>query len=266
MRFLNDLRPNFDLTYSDVFLVPSYSDINSRFEVDLQPADNSGATLPIVVSNMNSVAGKRMSETIARRGGLTVLPQDIPPEVLRSTVEYIKSRDVVYETPLTLSPENTINDALNIIHKRAHQAIIIINDKNEPVGIFTEDDAIGHDRFALLGQVMTKKLVTVPAGQDPKKIFDLLHRNRVSVAPVVKNKKMVGVMTQKGAVRSSIYKPAVDNRGRLLTALAIGINGDIAAKANQALSLGVDILALDTAHGHQKKMVQAIKCVRQEMC
>jgi len=261
MRFLHEL-PNYDLTYSDVFFVPSYSDVRSRFEVDLTTPDGIGTSIPLVVSNMNAVAGSRMSETIARRGGLTVLPQDIPHSVLVSMISYIKSRHTIYETPLTMTASNTINEALGIIHKRAHQAVIIVNEKDEPIGIFTEDDASGHDLFTRLGQVMSTELISVKAGQSAKSIFSKLHKERVHVAPVLQGKKMIGVISQKGALRTSIYSPAVDKKGRLMVAVAIGISGDVAAKTAAVIDAGVDVLVLDTAHGHQKRMIEAIKKAR----
>lgn len=261
MKILNGL-PNYELTFNDAFLIPSLSDIDSRFEVDIAPLDGTGANAPIVVSNMNAVAGKRMCETIARRGGLTVLPQDIPVKTLRETINYIKSRHVVYETPLTLTPDNTIAEALNIIHKRSHGLVIVVDSKNRPVGVFQESDSIGMDRFTPLSEVMTKEVVTIEAGQTNKRMFELLYKKRVSAAPVVKNGQIVGIVTQKGALRSDIYKPAVDKNGKLLVAVAVGINGDIEAKAKTILSMGADILVLDTAHGHQKKMIEAIKKVR----
>src|SRR5205085_9754357 len=97
LRFLNDAPP-YDLTYSDVFMVPSLSSVPSRFDVDLSTPDNLGTTIPVVVSNMTAVAGRRMAETVARRGGLTVLPQDIPLDVIETVIDYVKSRHTVYDT------------------------------------------------------------------------------------------------------------------------------------------------------------------------
>ncbi|MEO5899617.1 MAG: IMP dehydrogenase, partial [Ilumatobacteraceae bacterium] len=148
MRFLAD-PPPYDLTYSDVFMVPSLSSVPSRFDVDLTTPDALGTTIPVVVANMTAVAGRRMAETVARRGGLTVLPQDIPLDVVETVVEYVKSRHPVYETPITLSGDQTIGDALGLIHKRAHGAVVIVED-DRPVGIFTEQDASGYDRFTQL--------------------------------------------------------------------------------------------------------------------
>ena len=104
MRLLNE-SPPYDLTYSDVFMVPSLSSVPSRFTVDLTTPDGLGTTIPVVVSNMTAVAGRRMAETVARRGGLTVLPQDIPLDVVEGVIEYVKSRHIVYDTPITLEPD-----------------------------------------------------------------------------------------------------------------------------------------------------------------
>ncbi|MCU1388765.1 MAG: guaB, partial [Ilumatobacteraceae bacterium] len=89
MKFLNEAPP-YDLTYSDVFMVPSLSSVPSRFDVDLSTPDGLGTTIPVVVSNMTAVAGRRMAETVARRGGLTVLPQDIPLDVIETVVDFVK--------------------------------------------------------------------------------------------------------------------------------------------------------------------------------
>ena len=128
MRVLNE-SVGFDLTYNDVFMVPSLSSVPSRLDVDLATPDALGTTSPVVVSNMTAVAGRRMAETVARRGGITVLPQDIPLEVIQTVVDYVKSRHTVYETPITLSPQSTVGDALNLIHKRnqPHCFLVAVN-------------------------------------------------------------------------------------------------------------------------------------------
>ena len=99
---------------------------------------------------MTAVAGRRMAETVARRGGISVLPQDIPLDVVGSVIEYVKSCHPVYETPITLSPHHTIADALGLIHKRAHGAVVVVDDGGRPLGVFTEQDAAGYDRFTQL--------------------------------------------------------------------------------------------------------------------
>ncbi len=262
MQFLNDLTPQFDLTYSDVFLVPSFTNLKSRFDVNLVTPDNIGTTIPLIVSNMSAVAGKRMAETVARRGGLVILPQDIPLNLLESMIKYVKSRNLIYDTALTLKPSNTVSEALNIIYKRSHGAVIIVDNQIKPVGIFKEKDAIGYDRFTKLEDVLTSELVTISSKLTPEKMFEQLLNRHVTTAPVVEKGKLVGVVTQKGAVRSKIYIPATDKKNKLLVAVAMGINGDVATKASQLMDLGIDIVVIDTAHGHQKKMMDAIKIVR----
>ena len=141
MQFLNDLQPTHDLTYGDVFMAPSLSDVTSRLAVDLSTPDGVGTSLPIVVANMNAVAGKRMSETVARRGGITVLPQDAPPEVLSSVVEQVKAAHPVYDTAITLQPHRTVADAMSLIFKRSHGAVVVVDSDGTPLGVFKEADA-----------------------------------------------------------------------------------------------------------------------------
>jgi IMP dehydrogenase len=261
MRMLHDAL-DVDLTYNDVFMVPSLSSVPSRFDVDLTTPDRLGTTIPVVVSNMTAVAGRRMAETVARRGGITVLPQDIPLDVIETVVQYVKSRHTVYDTPITLSPHHTVGDALGLIHKRSHGAIIVV-DEDRPVGIFTEHDAAGFDRFTQLQHVSRPDIIAVQAGTDPQEIFDRLSGERLSVAPIVDDDgRLIGCVTRKGALRSTIYRPAVDEQGRLRIACAVGINGDPATKAKALLAMGVDVLVIDTAHGHQTRTLRAIEEVR----
>ncbi|MET9342597.1 MULTISPECIES: GuaB1 family IMP dehydrogenase-related protein [unclassified Nonomuraea] len=263
MKFLNGLEPAYDLTYSDVFMVPSRSSIGSRLAVDLSTNDGTGTTLPLVVANMTAVAGRRMAETVARRGGLTVIPQDIPIDVVADVVDWVKKRDLVHDTPITLTPHDTVGEALALLPKRAHGAVIIVDWDNRPVGVVTEADCHGVDMFTQLSQVMSAQPLTLPAGLDPREAFDMLHEGRHRLAPVVDGSgRLVGILTRTGALRATLYQPAVDAQGRLRVAAAVGVNGDVAAKAKELLDAGVDCLVVDTAHGHQEKMISALRAVR----
>jgi IMP dehydrogenase len=255
--------PGHDLTYNDVFMVPSLSTVESRLDVDLTTPDGIGTHLPVVVANMTAVAGRRMAETVARRGGITVLPQDIPLDVAASVIEYVKACHPVYETPITLSPHHTIGDALGLIHKRAHGMVVVVDDGERPLGVFTEHDAAGFDRFTQLHAVMSRELVTVPDGTDARTAFDLLSTNRRTMAPVVDEAgRLVGFVTRKGALRSTTYRPALDADGKLMVAVAVGINGDPDTRAKALVEIGADVLVIDTAHGHQLRMLRAIEAVR----
>ncbi|MFI6482925.1 GuaB1 family IMP dehydrogenase-related protein [Nonomuraea sp. NPDC050663] len=263
MKFLNGLEPSYDLTYSDVFMVPSRSAIGSRLAVDLSTADGTGTTIPIVVANMTAVAGRRMAETIARRGGITVIPQDIPIDVVTEVVDWVKKRDLVHDTPLTLTPHATVGEALALLPKRAHGAVIVVDWDNRPIGVVTEADCSGVDMFTQLEQVMSTGLLTLPAGLDPRAAFDRLHEGRHRLAPIVDDEgRLIGILTRTGALRATLYQPALDAEGRLRIAAAVGVNGDVAAKAKELLEAGVDCLVVDTAHGHQEKMISALRAVR----
>lgn len=262
MRFLHET-PTYDLTYNDVFMVPSMSEVGSRLDVDLTTPDKIGTKIPVIVSNMTAIAGRRMAETVARRGGIVVLPQDIPLDIVETVVQYVKSCHPIYETPITLGLTDTVGEALSLIHKRSHGAVIVVDDDDHPIGIFTERDAVGFDRFAQLKNVMNRDLITMRDGQKPEVIHDLLVEQRLSFAPVVNTDGiLIGCVTRKGALRSTIYQPALDKDGRMLISVAVGINGDPAIRAKSLLAMGVDVLVIDTAHGHQQRMIQAIDQVR----
>lgn len=262
MKWLNK-QPDYDLTYNDVFLVPSLTDVASRTEVDLTTTDGIGTTVPIVVANMNAVSGKRMAESVARRGGIAVIPQDMPKQKLEKIINYVKSRHTVYETAVALNKDEHLNKALALMQKRSHGTVVVVDEANKPIGIFTEKDAADWDRFADLEQAMSTDVITVQDSMTQTEMFEKLETERLELAPVVdKSGVLLGIVSKKGLVRSSVFKPNVDTKGRLKVAAAVGINGDVAAKVQQLLDLEVDIIVLDTAHGHQTKMIEAVKTAR----
>ncbi len=261
MQFLHDVAAH-DLTYDDVFMVPRKSSVASRYDVDLATADGTGATLPLVVSNMTAIAGRRMAETVARRGGLTVIPQDIPVTVVADVVAWVKQRHRIFDTPIELRPDQTVAEALALIPKRAHRAAVVVQD-GRPVGVVSEDDCAEVDRFAQVGSVMNPDLVTVADSTAPREVFEAIERARAHLAVAVSSTgALVGVLTRLGALRATLYTPAVDATGGLRVAAAIGVNGDVAASAAALLDAGVDCLVVDTAHGHQDRMLQALAAVR----
>lgn len=260
MRLLQE--PPYELTYDDVFLVPRRSAVDSRRHVDLSTVDGSGTTIPVVVANMTAVAGRRMAETVARRGGIAVLPQDIPVDVVTEVVSWVKERHLVYDTPITLGPHDTVSDALALLPKRAHGAVVVVED-GRPVGVVTESDCAGMDRFAQLAVVMSAHPMTLPDGIGPRDAFAKLASARHRLAPVVDVRgNLVGILTRQAALRATLYQPATDTAGRLRVAAAIGISGEVANRADKLLAAGVDVLVLDTAHGHQERMVAAVRAVR----
>ena len=243
-------------------MVPSASNIASRMDVDLSTQDGTGTTIPIVVANMTAISGRRMAETIARRGGMAVIPQDIPIQVVSDVITWVKSRHKLFDTPVTLSPTQTVADAADLINKRAHGALIVV-EGGRPVGIVTEEDCERVDRFTQLQSIMSKDLITVPDSIEPREAFDFLNAKRRRLAPVVnKNGELIGILTRTGALRATLYQPALDSNNQFRIACAVGINGDVAAKAKALIDAGADVLVVDTAHGHQIKMIEALKLIK----
>ncbi|ALA67779.1 GuaB1 family IMP dehydrogenase-related protein [Corynebacterium lactis] len=262
MKFLNDSKAPYELTYSDVFMVPSKSSVGSRMGVDLSTSDGTGTTIPIVVSNMTAVSGRRMAETIARRGGIAILPQDVPADIAAETIREIKSAHLVFDTPIIVKPHHTAGYARHLLPKRAHGAAVVV-DGERPVGLITVRDLTGVDNFAQVGTLMSTSLFTLPSDIEPRRAFDLLSESGRKLAPVVDaDGRVVGVLTRKGALRATLYKPAVDAEGRLRVGAAIGINGDVEGRVRTLIDAGADVLVVDTAHGHQDTMLDALKRVR----
>jgi IMP dehydrogenase len=259
VRFLDGQSPRHDLTYDDVFLVPGRSSVVSRFDVDLTGSDGCGATVPVVAANMTAVAGRRMAETLARRGALTVLPQDVAPEAVAGIVAWTKARHPVWDTPLVLSPGDAVADALNLLPKRSHGAVVVVDADGRPVGTVDEAACTGVDRFTRLADVLDPGAPVVPLATAPREVFEL---GRPVVLGVDADGRLAGLLAPLGALRAEVYTPTLDAAGRLRTAAAVGINGDVALKAKALLDAEVDVLVVDTAHGHQEKMLDALRAVR----
>jgi IMP dehydrogenase len=231
-------------------------------DVDLTTHDGTGTTIPIVVANMTAIAGRRMAETVARRGGLVVIPQDIPQDIVGNVISWVKARHIFFETPVTLEADKTAAEALELINKRSH-GVLVITENLKPIGIVTQSELERVDRFTQLSQIMQQDFVMLPDNIQPRDAYDQLEKNRRGFAPVIDaSGNLIGILTRAGALRATLYKPAIDENGKLRIAAAIGINGDVSAKAQALMSAGADVLVIDTAHGHQRKMIEAIKAVR----
>jgi IMP dehydrogenase len=203
-----------------------------------------------------------MAETVARRGGLAIIPQDIPIDVVADVISWVKARHLVLDTPIILAPDSTVADAIALLPKRAHGAGVVVED-GRPVGIVTDSDLSGVDRFTQLAEVMTRDLLVLPEGTDPRDAFNRLEDARRKLAPAVDaDGRLAGILTRKGALRATLYAPAVDAAGRLRVGAAIGVNGDVPHKAKALLDAGADVLVVDTAHGHQESMLAAVRAVR----
>ena len=262
-------QPEVDLTYSDVFLVPRHSSVTSRLDVDLSPADGTTATIPLVSANMNSVTGARLAATLARRGGLGVLPQDMPLQELDAAIRWVKDQPVRWDTPLVLPPEATVADAARLLPATEGHGIVVADASAGPLNIDAVLGVVPATRLgtalpdARLGDLARGRTASIDADdvESARHAFDLIVGAGAETVCVLHHGFVVGTLSRRSALRSTLYRPAVDASGRLSVAAAVGINGDVASKARALAAAGVDVLVIDTAHGHQEGMLAALRTV-----
>lgn len=261
MRFLTG-KPNYDLTYDDVFMAPTRSSVTSRLDVDLTSTDGLDLPLPLIVANMTAISGRRMAETVARRGGIAIIPQDLPTDIVAAAIAKVKAAPTQFETALTIGPHATVGEALALLPKRAHGLVVVVDAAGAPVGTVAERDLLGLDRFNQVHEAMTTDLTLLADSASPTEVFDELSTRRHKAALAVRDGKLVGLMTLKGAVRAALYRPALDADGRLKIGVAVGISGDVEERVEALLAAGADVLVMDTAHGHQDRMLSAVERCR----
>lgn len=267
MRFLHPERDEgLELALEDVFLTPGYFAGGSRLDVSLTPVDFAGGSHPIVSANMNAVTGKRMAETMARFGGLGVLPQDMDLDTVERIVGHIKGADPRYDTPLSVSPRATLRDVHGIIRKRSHDMVVVVDDERRPMGIVTHADLRDRDQYTPASALMSSRLVTLPVGTPNREAFLLMEEARVKAVPVLDREgRLTGVLTRDDAVRLELLRPSLNGRGELMVAAAVGISANAGEIAARLLEIGVGAIVLDTAHGHQRRMIEAIRAVRKAL-
>ncbi|MDX2091386.1 MAG: GuaB1 family IMP dehydrogenase-related protein [Kofleriaceae bacterium] len=264
MRFLHpEHDEQLELSTDDVFLNPSYFDGGSRLDTDLSPPDFACGSHPIVSANMNAVTGKRMAETMARFGGLGVLPQDMALDTVDRIVKHIRAADTRYDTALSVSPRATLRDVQGIIRKRSHDLVVVVDDQQRPIGIVSQHDLRDRDQYLPAERLMSQRLVTLRAGTSNRDAFFAMEEARVKAAPVLDAEgRLLGVLTRNDAVRMELLRPSIDASGHLMVAAAVGISAAAATIAGQLVEIGVSAIVLDTAHGHQRRMLEAIRAVK----
>jgi IMP dehydrogenase len=193
-----------------------------------------------------------------------VLPQDMHLQDLDAAIRWVKDQPVAYDTPLLLRPDDTVATALTMLPAVPGHGIVLHDERDEYIGCIEASRLGTALPDARLGDLLHGPLTSldaddVPTGRDA---FRLMTDAGIDFAPVLHHGTVIGTLSRKSALRSTLYTPAVDSSGRLLVAAAVGINGDVASKAKALASAGVDVLVLDTAHGYQRQMLEAIAAVK----
>jgi len=261
-----DERPREALTFDDVLLVPAYSEVLPR-DVDPRTRLAPGLELgiPLVSAAMDSVTEARTAITMAREGGLGILHKNLPPDEQALEVEKVKrSESGIVVDPLTVTPDASLRDVVELMKRRGFSGLPVVED-GRAVGIVTARDI----RFETnLDQPVTRamtpaaRLVTVPPTVRPEDARALLHRHRIEKLLVVDpaSGRLVGLLTIRDLLQAERYPSAAkDSLGRLRVGAAIGPAPDREERTAALVRAGVDVLVIDTAHGHSKGVIEAVR-------
>jgi IMP dehydrogenase len=256
------------LTFDDVLLVPAYSAVLPR-EVNISSHLTKDIVLnvPLLSAAMDTVTEANLAIALAREGGLGILHKNMSIEKQAEQVRKVKrSESGMIIDPVTLLVDATIGDALQLMKENKIGGIPIIDKQHKLVGILTNRDLrFETDRSKKVKEVMTKdNLITAPEGTDLKKAEKILRQYKIEKLPVVNRQgKLIGLITYRDILQLRNYPAAVkDNLGRLLVGAALGITKDLLDRAAALQSVGVDVVTLDSAHGHSRGVIEALKVLR----
>lgn len=256
------------LTFDDVLLMPAFSEVLPR-EVDIRShlTKNIVLNIPMLSAAMDTVTEANLAIALAREGGLGILHKNMSIEKQAEQVRKVKrSESGMIVDPITLLIDATIGDALRLMKENRIGGIPIIDGAQKLVGILTNRDLrFEHDKKRKVSEVMTKEnLITAPEGTNLKKAETILRNYKIEKLPVVnKVGKLIGLITYRDILQIRNYPNAVkDNIGRLLVGAALGITKDMLDRAYALQTVGVDVVTLDSAHGHSKGVIAALKNLR----
>lgn len=256
------------LTFDDVLLVPAESDILPRDAVtETSFSRNIKINIPIVSAAMDTVTEARMAIAMAREGGIGVLHRNLSIEEQISEVDKVKrSESGMIVEPVTLRPHDKVAQAEEVMSHYHISGVPITDEVGKLVGILTNRDLrFGEDGTKPISALMTgENLITVPVGTTLDEASEMLHRHKVEKLPVVdENGYLKGLITVKDIQKRIQYPDATkDDQGRLRVAAAVGVGSDALDRTEALVEAGVDVIVVDTAHGHARsvaEMVQAIK-------
>lgn len=253
------------LTFDDVLLVPAYSEVLPRdVNISTQLTKNLRLNIPMVSAAMDTVTEANLAISLARQGGIGMLHKNMSIEKQAEQVRRVKrSENGLILDPVTLHANASIGEALRLMKENGIGGIPIIDEQNRLVGILTNRDLrFERNMKRVVSEVMTSQnLVTAPEGTDLKKAEKILQQNKIEKLPVVgKNGKLVGLITYRDILQLTSYPNAVkDEYGRLLVGAALGITPDVLDRAQALINVGVDVVCLDSSHGHSVGVLNGLK-------
>lgn len=256
------------LTFDDVLLVPAYSEV-LPYEVDTssQFTRNLRLNVPIVSAAMDTVTEAKLAIAIARQGGIGIVHKNMTIEQQAEQVRAVKrSESGMIIDPVTLQADALVGDALGLMRRHRIGGIPVIDGNNKLIGILTNRDLrFETDYHKSVQELMTSKnLITAPAGTDLARAKAILQSHKIEKLPVVDDENtLVGLITYKDIMKEQDYPSACkDSFGRLVVGAAVGVTRDMMERVEALVKVGVDAICLDTAHGHSKGVLEAVKEVK----
>ena len=257
------------LTFDDVLLVPRKSDVvPAEVSTRARLTQHIQLNVPIVSAAMDTVTEARLAIAMAQQGGIGIIHRNLPVDRQASEVDKVKrSESGMIVDPITMSPQNRIDEALEMMRHYKISGVPITED-GKLVGILTNRDLRFEDRLNLpISEVMTKdNLITVPVGTTLAEAEEMLNRHKVEKLLVVDSQYMLkGLITVKD-IQKKIQYPfsAKDSQGRLLAGAAVGVTGDYLERAEALVNAQVDVLAVDTAHSHSQRVMDVVKEIKRK--
>ena len=258
------------LTFDDVLLVPAYSEVvPGKVDTKSHLTNNITLNIPVISAAMDTVSESKMAISLAQLGGIAIIHKNMSIEEQAKEVRIVKrSESGMIVNPITLTPENKISEALQLVKEKGISGLPIIDKEGKLVGLLTNRDI----RFATDPNVKIKKLMTTKGlitvsedikMNDAKKI---LHLNKIEKLPVIdKNKYLLGLITLKDILKSEKYPNASkDKFGRLRVGAAVGTSLDTSDRVKALVEMKVDVISIDTSHGHSKKVLDTVVKIRKK--
>ncbi|MDG6916635.1 MAG: IMP dehydrogenase [Nitrososphaerota archaeon] len=261
------------LTFDDVLLVPKFSDVKSRRDADTRTrfSRRIPLSIPIVSANMDTVTESSMAIALARLGGIGVIHRFLTVEEQVGEVLKVKrSEGVVIEDPITMGPDRSVREALQIIGDRDIGGIVIVDGSKNVLGLLTRRDiTLEDDLDRAVKEVMTprQKLITARKGVSMEEAKNLLHDHKIEKLPLLDRKgRLAGLITSKDIMKRKQFPYATkDAKGRLRVAAAVGVKGDNMERSRKLLDAGADALVVDIAHGHSAYAIDTLKALKREL-
>ncbi|HEV2128379.1 MAG TPA: IMP dehydrogenase [Thermomicrobiales bacterium] len=253
------------LTFDDVLILPAHSDVlPATVSTETKLTDEISLKVPLLSAAMDTVTEARLAIALAREGGIGVIHRNLSIEEQAAEVDKVKrSESGMIVEPVTLSPDHLVSDAEAVMARYHISGVPITDDENKLVGILTNRDLrFIDDNSQRIGDVMTKEgLITAPQGTSLDEASSILHRHKVEKLPVVDEAGyLTGLITVKDIQKKIQYPNATkDDRGRLRVAAAVGVGQDAEERAQELVAKGVDLLVVDTAHGHSQSVIETLR-------